>query len=89
MTTVKELIKELQKCDQDAIVLYQYNENGDTGLHDFINEDFIVALDKDGNIMMDEEGELFEIFNRELDEHFELIVKRGGTLKPAIKFYCH
>lgn len=94
MTTVKELIEELQKYDQDAIVLYAYDENGDTGVHDFINGNFIVALDEDGNIMMDEEGELFEIFNtegdmqNELDEYFNLIVKRDGKLKPAIKLFC-
>ena len=94
MTTVKELIEELQGCDQDAIVLYAYDENGDTGVHDFIYGNFIVALDEDGNIMLDEQGELFEIFNTECDmpdglnEQPELIVKRECKLKPAIKLFC-
>jgi hypothetical protein len=92
MTTVKELIEELQKYDQDAFVLYAYDENGDTGVHDFINSNFIVALDEDGNLMLDEQGELHEIFNTEngiLDDlqQLELLVKRGGILKPAIKLF--
>jgi hypothetical protein len=92
MTTVKELIEELQKYDQDAIVLYAYDENGDTGVHDFIDGNFIVALDEDGNIMLDEQGELFEIFNTECDmpdglQQLELIEKREGILKPAIKLF--
>lgn len=94
MTTVKELIEVLKNYDEDAIVLYAYDENGDTGVHDFIDGDLIVALDEDGNIMLDEQGELFEIFNTECDmpddihEQVELIVKRDGKLKPAIKLFC-
>ena len=102
MTTVKELIEELQKYDQDAIVLYAYDENGDTGVHDFIygnfffslDEDgnFFVSLDEDGNLMLDEQGELHEIFNTKngIPDYLQqlgLLVKRGGILKPAIKLF--
>ena len=92
MTTVKELIEELQGCDQDAIVLYAYDENGLAGVHDFIDSDFIVALDEDGNLMFDEQGELYEIFDTENGsrddlQQLELIGKTGGILKPAIKLF--
>lgn len=94
MTTVKELIEVLKNYDQDSIVLYAYDENGKTGVHSFIDGNYIVALDNYGHIILDEKLELLEIFNTEhdmpddLDEQFELIVKRGGTLKPAIKLFC-
>lgn len=92
MTTVKELIEELQGCDQDAIVLYAYDEDGLTGVHYFIDSDFIVALDEDGNLMFDEHGELYEISDTENGsrddlQQLELIVKRGGTPKPSIKLF--
>jgi hypothetical protein len=93
MKTIKELIEELKKYDQDAFVLYAFDENGDTGVHDFIYSNFIVALDEDGNFMLDEQGELHEILNTENGipddlQQLELLVKRGGILKPAIKLFC-
>ena len=90
MTTVKELIKELQKYDEDSIVLYAYNENGDTGVHHFIAGGFTIAIDKDDSPVM-ELGELVEIETDSTNgmlEGLELIVKRDGTLKPAIKLFC-
>ena len=90
MTTVKELIEELQKYDQDAIVLYAYDENGKTGVHDFIDASLSIATDEDGNPIM-ELGELVEIETGDTNsllEGLELIVKRDGILKPAIKLFC-
>lgn len=45
IVTVKDLISELQKCDQDAIVLYAFDEYGRDGVHGFISKDDLVALD--------------------------------------------
>ena len=89
MTTVKELIEELQKYDQDAFVLYAYDENGDTGVHDFIDDSVMTVLDKDGDPIM-ELGELVEIITLDTNsllEGLKLIEKRGGILKPAIKLF--
>lgn len=89
MTTVKELIEELQKYDQDAFVLYAYDENGKTGVHDFIDGSVTIALDKDGCPIM-ELGELVEIVTDDTNsllEGLELIAKRDGKLKPAIKLF--
>ena len=89
MTTVKELIEELQKYDQDAFVLYAYDENGDTGVHDFISDSVMTVLDEDGDPIM-ESGELVEIETLDTNsllEGLKLIGKRGGILKPAIKLF--
>jgi len=89
MTTVKELIQHLQKYDQDAIVLYAYDENGDTGVHDFIDDSVMTVLNKDGDPIM-ELGELVEIITLDTNsllEGLKLIGKTGGILKPAIKLF--
>jgi hypothetical protein len=91
MTTVKELIEELQGCDQDAIVLYAYDENGLTGVHDFIDGDYIVALDEDGNIMFDKQGELFEVQSTEcvtLDEDGNIMLDEQGELFEIFNTEC-
>ena len=90
MTTIKELIEELQKYDQDAVVLYAYDENGKTGVHHFIDASLSIATDEDGNPIM-ELGELVEIVKGDINDllqGLELIIKRDGILKPAIKLFC-
>lgn len=90
MTTVKELIEELQKYDQNSIVLYAYDENGDTGVHDFIDGSLFVVLDNKGLLETDSEGvvEIERDTDNNLLKGLELIKKSGGTLKPAIKLFC-
>ena len=89
MVTVKELIEKLSKCDQDAIVLYASDDNGATGVHDFIDSDFLTAVRVDGSLMA-LEGEIVILMTDTEDdftEDFEIIEKKGGTLKPAIKLF--
>ena len=90
MTTVKELIEELSKCNQDAIVLYAFDEYGDTGWHDFIDSNLLTAVDI-GGVLMFHKDEIVAIrtdTGDDLTEDFEIIEKKGGTLKPAIKLFC-
>jgi hypothetical protein len=90
MTTVKELIEKLSKCDQDAIVLYASDDNGATGVHDFIDSNLLTAVRVDGSLMV-LEGELVILITDtgdDLTEDFEIIEEKGGTLKPAIKLFC-
>jgi hypothetical protein len=90
MTTVKELIEQLQKCDQDAIVLYAFDCAGDTGWHDFIDSNLLTAVRVDGSLMVlgDEIVAIKTDTGDDLTEDFEIIEKKGGTLKPAIKLFC-
>jgi hypothetical protein len=89
MTTVKELIEELSKCDQDAIVLYAFDENAATGVHDFIDSNLLTAVNVDGSLMVleDELVILRTDTEDDLTEDFEIIKKKGGILKPAIKLF--
>ncbi len=90
MVTVKELIEKLLKCDQDAIVLYASYDNGVIGVHDFIASNLLVAVNVDASLMV-LEGELVMLrtdIGDDLTEDFEIIEKKGGTLKPAIKLFC-
>ncbi len=90
MVTVKELIEELSKCNQDAIVLYASDDNGATGVHDFIYSNLLTAVLADGSLMFHKHELVILITDTEDDftEDIEIIEERGGTLKPAIKLFC-
>ena len=90
MVTVKELIEELSKCNQDAIVLYASDDKRATRVHEFIDSNLLAAVNVDASLMV-LEGEpviLITDTGDDLTEDFEIIEKKGGTLKPAIKLFC-
>lgn len=54
-TTVKDLIEQLQQCNPDDIVLYAYNEYGNTGYHNFVSSDNLVCVDSEtGKFILDD-----------------------------------
>ena len=65
MTTVKDLIKELEKLNPDAIVLYAYNEYQNTGSHNFISEDSMVAVSDDEQSFITDENDNINYLGRE------------------------
>mgnify|MGYP003402982300 CR=1 FL=1 len=95
MTSVKDLIKELQQLDPDSIVLYAYDEYGNTGTHSFIDdEEQYLIINKDGSILeYDREIITFENNYKEekIDEVIELIdssLKDGGKQVRCIKLFA-
>ena len=98
LATVEELIKELQKCDQDAVVLFGYCLNSRTGVFEDIDRGLVVVANDDG-IFKNSEGNAMEYYvNAEGDipygicEKFteELDMVDGEKLKfrKAIKIFC-
>lgn len=56
---VKDLIQDLLKVDQEAVVLYAHAEYGRTGIHGFINENLLVGISNaDGSILSNDERDV-------------------------------
>lgn len=95
MTTVKDLIKELQQLDQDSIVLYAYDEYGRTGIHSFISDDDnYVIINKDGTILMDDneiitfEGDYKEELEQEYIDLIDNSLNNDGIKVKSIKLFA-
>lgn len=87
---VKDLILKLQQCDPEAVVLYAYDEYGRTGVHDFIANDYMVALDsEDKFVTIKNELVWFVVDDMDdlIPEHQEIIDKYNNV-KPAIKLFA-
>ena len=92
LTRVKDLIAELQQLDQEAIVLYAYDEYGNTGVHQFIaSGDTLVCCDPDGDYKFTENEDLILRFLGDDDEDYdESMPKLTDTTVqwlPAIKLF--
>lgn len=86
---VKDLILELQKCDPEAVVLYAYDEYGRTGVHGFIADDYMVALDSDNQFVMID-NDIIDFAKDDLDDlidEYQEIVDKYNNAQPAIKFF--
>lgn len=87
---VKDLILKLQQCDPEAVVLYAYDEYGRTGIHDFITNDQMVALDSEDQFVMIENDLVCfceDDFDDLIDEYQE-IVDKYNNVQPAIKLFA-
>lgn len=89
-TTVKDLISELQQCDPDAIVLYAHDEYGRTGVHGFISDDDMVALDSEDQFVM-VDNELVSFCQEDVDDlipEYQEIVDKYNNVHPAIMLFA-
>ena len=87
---VKDLILELQQCEPEAVVLYAYDKYGGTGVHHFISNDYMVALDSDNQfvtIKNDIVDFLKEDMN-DLNDGYQEIVDKYNNVQPAIKLFA-
>lgn len=98
LATVEELIKELQKCDQDAVVLFGYCSNTRTGVFEDIDRGLVVVADDDG-IIENDKGKAMEYYvNAEGDipygicikftEELDMIEHEKLKFRKAIKIFC-
>lgn len=87
---VKDLILELQKCDPEAVVLYAYDEYGRTGVHGFIADDYMVALDSDDEFVL-VDNEIVEFSKEDIDDlipEYQEVVDKYNNAQPAIKIFA-
>lgn len=94
ITKVKDLIKELEKLDQEAVVIYAYDEYGNNSTHGFIQDDeqFVVFDNQDIILEYDRDIIIFENDYKEdqIDEIVELIdtaLENGGRIEKCIKLF--
>lgn len=88
--TVKDFIKELEKCNPDAEVLYAYDEYGRNGIHGSISQDEYVVMKQDGKYFF-HNNEIISFLDEDkddlIDEYVEIINMEGNQVKPAIKLF--
>ena len=89
--TVADLIDCLKMCDPSAIVTYAYDEFGRNALHGFISIDELVALDKEGKVLIDSEyennGEVVTMLQEDFDKGDALEYRNLGKWVPCIKLF--
>lgn len=91
LTRVKDLIADLQKLDQEAIVLYAFNEYGNHGIHSQITTDALICCDLNGELKLDEDNDLILRYTDDDDddyvEEFPKLNDPNLQWFPAIKMF--
>ena len=87
-------VKDLKKLDQEAVVIYAYDEYGNNSTHGFIQDDeqFVVFDNQDNILEYDREIIIFENDYKEdqIDEIVELIdaaLENGGRIEKCIQLF--
>ncbi len=87
---VKDLIHELLEMNQEAEVLYAYGEYGSNSTHHFISGKELVAVDGEGNVIVDDDQDIITCDPADLEKDREDTPKleEGQEWAPAIKLFA-